>query len=172
MVEFPQRGVQGGGTGQVVERVHGLAPAGSGQPFGVLGDEPCPGRDDQDVVPQQRAVLEEHPVLVDVHVVDGAAVVADRPVQLVRPGAHELVRRRQPERQEQQTRLVDVVVVLVDDGDLDVGTEHPPQAVRRQRATGARAKDHDMFAHAAMFVGAPGGRLRLSSRRRGLEVPR
>ncbi len=54
----------------------------------------------------------------------------------------------EPEGHEQQTWLVDVAVVLVDDHDRClVEGVHATQPVRRQRATRATAEDHDAMCH-------------------------
>ena len=70
-----------------------------------------------------------------------------------RPGPHrreeaparldQLVRRVDAERQQQQTRLVEMGVVLVDDRDRPVARGQPPaQLVDRHRARGASSEDH------------------------------
>ena len=57
---------------------------------------------------------------------------------------------REAEGDEEKTGLVDVPVVLVDDGDLDlVPVVELAQAVRHQRAAGAAAQDHDPLRHGA-----------------------
>jgi len=66
-------------------------------------------------------------------------------VQLVAPRARDLVELCQPERDEQQPRLVDVAIVLVDHHDLElVRWLGAPQAVGYDRASGA-ATDNDYF---------------------------
>ena len=64
-------------------------------------------------------------------------------VQLALPGPHDVVGVGEAERDEQQAGLVDVVVVLVDDGDLDVvavvlAEAGWPSACRRCRRRGSR----------------------------------
>ena len=53
----------------------------------------------------------------------------------------------QSEGDEQQPRLVDVAVVLIDHGDLGIVTQLAPQAVRRQRPARAATEDHDLRYH-------------------------
>ena len=54
--------------------------------------------------------------------VDVALVERDALVQLAVPWPHDLLRLREPEGDEQETGLVDVPVVLVDDGDLHLAS--------------------------------------------------
>ena len=69
-------------------------------------------------------------------------------VQLPFARPHDVLGVRQPERHEQQAGLVDVPVVLVDDGDDGlVGRVQAPQPVGGQRAAGAAAEDHDPRSH-------------------------
>jgi hypothetical protein len=61
----------------------------------------------------------------------------------------------QPERDEEQSWLVDVVIVLVDDDDIDpFGGKDPSQAVGAKRPPGSSAEDHDPFGHGPI-VGHP-----------------
>ena len=53
----------------------------------------------------------------------------------------------EPERHEQQSGLVDVAVVAVDDRDLRLVAKAPRQAVGEQRSAGAAAEDHDPVCH-------------------------
>jgi hypothetical protein len=58
----------------------------------------------------------------------------------------DLVQLRHPEGHEEQTRLVDVPVVAVDDVDLGlVGVVSAAQPVRGHRPAGAAAEDHDLL---------------------------
>ena len=144
-----QRGLQGHGPFVVVEGMHRVAPAGAGQPFGLLGHQARAGGDHQDVVGQRRAVLQVDLVTLGVHPVDGGAVVVDAVVQLPRAGSHEVFRSGEAEGHEQQPGLVDVVVVVVDDGDVHVVAQVTAQPVGRQRTAGAAAEDHDSLGHPA-----------------------
>ena len=56
----------------------------------------------------------------------------------------------QAERHEQQARLVDVTIVVVDDGDRDVG-QLLAEPVRGQRAARARSQDDHPCAHGCAF---------------------
>ena len=85
---------------------------------------------------------------IDVDALDRRLAEFDAPMQLTMPRADDLVGVGQPERDEEQSWLVDVVVVLVHDDDLDVfcGKE-PPQTVGAERPSGSPAQDHDSFGH-------------------------
>ena len=89
-----------------------------------------------------------HGVRIDVDTLDRDLAEVDALMELVAPRADDLVDVGQPERDEEQPRLVDVVVVLVHDDDLNVlcGKE-APQAVGAQRPPGSPAEDHDPFGH-------------------------
>ena len=87
------------------------------QALGLLGHQPGSGRDDEDVVAEGRTVAEVHLVGLDVDVVDRRFDELDAVVQLPFARTHDVLGVRQPERHEQQTRLVDVPVVLVDHRD-------------------------------------------------------
>ena len=149
-VEPGQLGGEGGGAVEVVEGEDLLHPARSGQPFGLLGDEAGAGGDDEHVVVERRAVGQVHLLGVDVDVVDGRLVVVDAGVQLLAAGADDVLGVGQAERHEQQTRLVDVAVVLVDDGDRDVG-QLLAEPVRRQRAARTRSQDDNPCIHGSSF---------------------
>ena len=63
--------------------------------------------------------------------------------------AHDLVGVGEPERDEEEPRLVDVPVVLVHDRDLGlVAAVELAEAVRHQRAARAATEDHDLLPHA------------------------
>jgi hypothetical protein len=63
----------------------------------------------------------------------------------------------QPERHEQQARLVHVLVVGIDDDDLHrVTVQQPPQPVSQQRPAGAAAQDHDSL-HSSMLPRSSSG---------------
>ena len=68
-----------------------LHPARTGETLGLLRGEPCAGRDDQDVVGENRAVGEMDAVVVERHVVDVALVERDSRVQLAVPRPHDLL---------------------------------------------------------------------------------
>jgi hypothetical protein len=123
-----------------------LAPAEAGQPFGLLGEQHVAGGEHQHVVAELAAVDQPHPVALEIHPVHRAAAIGDPFAQPRGPGADEVLATAHPERHEQQARLVDVVVVLVDDGDLQVRAG-APQPVRGQSATRAAAEDHDPRCH-------------------------
>ncbi len=80
--------------------------------------------------------------------IDVALVERDALVELAVPGPHDLVDLRQAERDEQETGLVDMAVVLVDDDDLEVSLVVAlAEAVRHQGAAGATSEDHDPLRH-------------------------
>ena len=141
-----------------VEREDALVPAGAGQPLGLLGLQPDAAGDDEHVVGQNRAVVEQDLVPLDPDRVD-LALVEDDPVAELPPArAHDLVELREPERDEEQPGLVDVAVVAVDDVDLGlVGVEAPAQPVGDHRAAGAAAEDDDLLARHGLRL-APAGR--------------
>jgi hypothetical protein len=60
----------------------------------------------------------------------------------------DLVDRRETERHEQQTGLIDVAIVAVDDMDVHVVlVELPPQAIGDHGAAGTAAENHDLLPH-------------------------
>jgi len=67
---------------------------------------------------------------------------------LATPRADDLVGVCQPEGDEEQSWLVDVIVILIDDHDLDIcpGIE-PPQAIGAEGAPGPPAADRDPLSH-------------------------
>ena len=84
-VEGGQRRFQPHRAVEVVEGVDPVAPARTGQSFGLLRHEPGAGRDHEDVVAEHGAVGQVHPVAVDVDALDFAAVETDALGQLARP---------------------------------------------------------------------------------------
>jgi hypothetical protein len=106
--------------------------------------EACTCGDDQGIVGKQRSIGQRDAMCVDRDRLDLALVEDDAVVQLTPAGTHDLVHVGEAERNEQQTGLVDVLVVEVDDVDLDrVGIEGSSQPVRDHGATGARSKNHN-----------------------------
>ena len=142
-VERRQRGAERGRPFGRVEGEDVLHPSRTGETLGLLGHQPGAGGDDKHVVAERAAVGEVHLVGSDVDPVDGGLDEADAIAQLPFSRPHDVLAVGQPERHEQQPRLVDVAVVLVDHGDL--GLVHPiptPQPVRDQRAARPTA-EHD-----------------------------
>ena len=140
----------------------------AGQALGLLGLQAHAGGDDEHVVGQHRAVVEQHLVALDPDRLDLVLVEDDAVAQLAPARPHDLLDVREPEGDEEQARLVDVAVVAVDDVDLGlVGVEAAAQPVGGHRAAGAAAEDHDLLpAHDAPPVChelAPAGRSRRSS---------
>jgi hypothetical protein len=146
-VEAFQRRLQRGRARQVIEGEHPLHPSRAGQPFGLLRQQPGSGGDDQDVVAQHTAVFQHDPVPLDVDPVHAAVAVADTTVQLTHPGPREIPRLSDAERQEQQPRLIDVVVVAVNNRDRHIRTQLAPQPVRRDRAAGTATENYYMLGH-------------------------
>jgi len=145
--------VQADGAGQVVEGEDLLAPAGTGEPLGLLREEGGAGGDDEDVVGHPYAAAEVHRPRVQVDPLDACLFVVHGGVQLLRAGADKVVRLGRPEGDEQQAGLVDVVVVLVHDGDPAVVLViHAAQPVGRQCASGAASEYHDVCAHGPTVV--------------------
>ncbi len=82
------------------------------------------------------------------HGIDVALVEDDAVVKLLVAGLDDLVRVGEAERHEQEPRLVDVAVVLVDHRDRHLLVAVPAaEAVRDQRAAGPRTQDHDSIGH-------------------------
>ena len=78
---------------------------------------------------------------------DGRLDEVDALLELPGPGSDDVVRLGHAEGNEQQTRLVNVRVVLVHHGDLQVaGAVVASEAVRRERSAGAASEDHDASA--------------------------
>ena len=130
-VEVAQRVAQ---RRRALERVEGedrLAPAGPGQPLGLLGQQRRArtrrrARRRRCVSPPTRWTA----FAGGLDAVDLGEAELDPVVQLRAARADDLVRLGQAERDEQQARLVDVAVVAVDDHDLDSS----PYARRRRLA--------------------------------------
>jgi hypothetical protein len=128
-----------------------LVPTGGGHAFRLFRLQPHAARDDESVVGKHRSVHEQHLVALDPDLRDLVLVEDDASVQLTPPRPHDLVDVRQPERNEEEARLVDVTVVAVDDMDLRlVQVEAAAQPVRDHRAACSPAEDDDAVpAHAA-----------------------
>ena len=82
-----------------------------------------------------------------IDVVDLGEPELDAVVQLRAARADDLGRVGQAERDEQQTGLVDVAIVAVDDDDLDLVAARSAQSVGGQRAAGSGAEDDDAASH-------------------------
>src|SRR5262249_3640917 len=79
--------------------------------------------------------------------------------------AHERLRLRKPKRDEEETGLVDVVVVAVDDVDLQlVGAASAPELVRKQGSRRARSEDYELLGHESSI--AERSRVRIRAGRR------
>ncbi len=145
--------MEAGRSNPVVEGEDLLHPPRTGEALGLLLDQYAPGGDDQHVVLEHGAVLELHAVRLGVHVVDRDLPELDSLVQLVRSGPHDLVGVGQAEGDEQQPRLVDVGIVLVDNHDLEVvGGIEAPQPVGTQGASGAASEDDDSLGHLSILA--------------------
>ena len=103
-----------------VEGEHLVHPPGTGQAFGLLGNEHGACGDDEHVVAEDRSVRESDLVGPEIDVVDRARHRRSRG-GAGDPSAARCRLRGEPERHEEQARLVYVTVVLVDDGDLCLG---------------------------------------------------
>ena len=124
-----------------------LVPAGAGEALGLLRLQTRAGGDDEHVVGEDGAVVEQDLVALDADRVDLSLVEDDAVSQLPFARPDDLVQRGEPEGDEEQARLVDVAVVAVDDVDLGlVGVEAPAQPVGDHRAAGAAAQDDDPLA--------------------------
>ena len=84
--EALEREVQGRGALGGVEGEDRLAPAGAGQPLGLLGDQAGTGRHDQQVVVEGGPLGQVHPLGLEVDVVDGRLHEVDAPVELAGRG--------------------------------------------------------------------------------------
>ncbi len=132
-----------------VEGVDGLVPARPQQPLGLLAQQRRAAGDHQRVVLDALAAGEVDGVRRRLDPLDLGLAKLDPLVQLGAARAGDPLRPLQPERHEQQPRLVDVLVVAVDDDDLRLRAEPPPQPVGDQRAAGPTADDRDPLPHAS-----------------------
>ncbi len=117
-VEGLQRGAERGSAFGCVEGEHVVHPPWPGEALGLVRHQPCPGCDDQHVVAEASAVVEMDFLGDDVDPVDGGLDEGDARAQLPFAGADDVLAVGQSEGNEQQSRLIDVAVILVDDGDL------------------------------------------------------
>ena len=114
------------------------------QALGLFWQQPGARGDDEYVVAEDCPVVQQHRFPAQVDPFDRGPAEVDPGVQLpvARPG--DLVQIGQAERDEQQTGLVDVLVVLIDDDDVGVARgQHPAQAIGQQRSAGPTTKDQD-----------------------------
>ena len=119
---------------------------GAGQALGLLGLQAHAGRDDEHVVGEHGSVVEQHLVALGPDFFDLVLMEDDAASQLAPARPHDLVHVREPERDEEQARLVDVPVVAVDDVDLGlVRVEAAAQPVGGHRAARAAAEDDDLL---------------------------
>jgi hypothetical protein len=84
------------------------------------------GGDNQDVVAEDGAVGQRDLVPGDVDAVDQGAAERDTWPELTVSRPDQAGRRGHPERHEQQARLVDVLVVGIDDHDVSVAIQQAP----------------------------------------------
>lgn len=98
----------------------------SGETLGLLGGEEGATGGDEHVVAQDAAVIEVHLSILDGDVVDGRSAELDPASQLGPTGAHQPIGSLRPERHEQQTRLVDVTIVLIDDDQFELVVGEAP----------------------------------------------
>jgi hypothetical protein len=89
-----------------------------------------------------------HLVVVLLHAVDGHVAERDALVELALARPDDVLGVGEAERYEQQPRLVDVAVVLVDDLDRQLGLRiELAEAVGHERAARAAPQDHDALGH-------------------------
>jgi hypothetical protein len=82
-------------------------------------------------------------------------VVVDAGVELARPRSHDVLRVCEAERDEQQTGLIDVTVVGVDDRDRRLGCrEGLAEPVGGQGSAGPAAEDHNPGGHTRPIYGS------------------
>jgi hypothetical protein len=79
---------------------------------------------------------------------DGAIDVPDLTVELATSRSHDFLKVGEAERNEEKPRLVDVTIILVDDGDLGlILQKETPQPVRRQGPARSATQDHNAMRH-------------------------
>jgi hypothetical protein len=127
-----------------VEGEGALVPTGAGEAIRLLGLQVRSRGDDEHVVGESGAVVEQELVPLRPDRVDLSLVEDDSVAQLSCSWPDDLVQGCEPERDEEEPRLVDVAVVPIDDVDLGlVGVEASAQAVGDHRAASAAAQDDD-----------------------------
>ena len=117
--------------------------------IGLFWDENCSGRNDQHVIGDRALIAQMNKICIEIDMVDLALAVRDAIVQLGSARSDDLIESYRSKGNEQESWLIDVAVVLVDDGDFYV-TERTPKPIRRERATGSGPKDHDVRGHTAI----------------------
>lgn len=151
-IESCQRGPERARTFGCVEGEHLVHPPWSGQARRHLGNEGRAGGDDENVVTEQRPIGEVHLVRRDIDAVDLRLTEPDVAAELTLAGSYDVLAVRESERNEQQARLVDVAVVLIDDRQRHfVDWKEPAEAVGDERPTRSAAQNHYTCAHA--FIG-------------------
>lgn len=130
----------------------------SGQALGLVRQQPGAGGDYQHVVAERGPVAEVHLISGQVDVVYADLAEADTRVQLPVPRPDKPFGLGQPERDEQQPGLVDMIVVLVDHHDLGLTRAiHPPQTVGRDRPARPATENHDTLHIFNLPEAGPGG---------------
>ena len=155
-IELGQRAPQ---RRRAVKRVEGedpLHPARAGEAVGLLREQPGAGRDHQHVVWDGRPVGQQDLVPVQVDAVHSGLPEGDTRTELAVPRPDQAAGLGLPERHEQQARLVDVLVIGIDDDDLGGAAKHAAQPVGDQRPAGAAAQDHNPLAHDPRVRRVPG----------------
>jgi hypothetical protein len=93
---------------------------------------------------------EQDAVTIERNRLDFVFVKLDAATELLPTRLDEPIRVGQAERDEEQSRLVHVTIVTVDDVNVGVGRCEPlPQPVRDHGPTGPATEDHDLLAHVA-----------------------
>ena len=123
-----------------------VAAQGVGHPGRLLGPWRRSGRDDELVVAQGTTAIEDHSALGRQHPldlgVDEPNSFGDEPA----PGLADLVGPVDPERDEQESRLVVVRGALIDDRDRPLlGGQASAELVRRHRSRGATTQDDQLL---------------------------
>ena len=131
---------------RVVEGEDPLVPAGTGHAFGLLRLQTHAGGDDEHVVLENGSVVEQDFVALGPDFRDLVLVEHDAASQLAPTRPHDLVDISEAEGDEEQTRLVHVPVVTVDDVDLRLfRVEAARKPVGGHRATRPGAEDDDLL---------------------------
>ncbi len=131
-----------------VEGEDAVHPSGTGQSLGLVGEELHAARDDEHVVREHGAIGQPDLVPLERHRFDVGFMEDDAGLQLLLAGSDDVLGLGQAEGNEEQSGLVDVPIVVVDDADEGVlGSEHAAESVCDQRPAGAGAEDHDSVGH-------------------------